>query len=522
MSTTDGTAVDRAIRRGAGWRRLLLPGDPRRADAAWPVPVLALVAVGLALLLFGVVSAVLVLVGGPVVAVLLALACVALILRTAHAGLDLYAVPLALGTILAFDFFYLKPLRTFRLRDYENWGALALYLVVIVLVCAVSARTRRRLGSLDRAQVALSDELAALRRIARLSTADASPAEVFATTAEEVGRLGAVDAVRVLEYGPDGTATVVAAWGDPGLLDVGERLPLDGDSVTRRVLRTGERARLDRYVAPRGAMAERVTSGGISAAVGFPVYLGGRLWGVLAVGSRHGTPVSDAFEKRLADLTDLVAMVFSSARDRAALMASRTRIVVAVDETRRRLERDLHDGIQQRLVSLALDVRRAQSRVPAELTEVHGELAAIGRNLSEAVDELRELARGIHPAILETGGLRAALRSLARRSAVPVVLEVDLDRSLPASVEVAAYYLVSEALTNATKHARATEVHVRVAHDGEELGVAVSDDGVGGADPRRGSGLVGMEDRVHALGGRMDVTSAPGAGTTLEFSLPTA
>ncbi|MFI2103500.1 histidine kinase [Isoptericola sp. NPDC019693] len=522
MSTVDDGPVERSRRDGGAWRRRLLPGDPRGTDVAWPVPVLAVLAVGLALLLFGVQSLVLVLVGGPVVALVLALASVALILRTAHAGLDLYAVPLALATILAFDFFYLKPLRTFGVRDYENWGALALYLVAIVLVCAVSARTRRRLGTLDRAQVALSDELAALRRIARLSTADASPAEVFAATAKEVGRLGAVDAVRVLEYEPDGTATVVAAWGDPGMLDVGERMPLDGDSVTLRVLRSGETSRLDRYDTPRGAVAERAASGRISAAVGFPVHLAGRLWGVLAVGSRHGVPLSPAVEERLADFTGLVAMVFSNARDRAELMASRTRIVVAVDETRRRLERDLHDGIQQRLVSLSLDVRRVQGRVPPGLEDAQGELHEIGRRLSEAVDELRELARGIHPAILETGGLRAALRSLARRSAVPVELALEVDGRLPASVEIAVYYLVSEAITNATKHAGGTVVRVGVARVGAELTVVVEDDGVGGADPRHGSGLVGMEDRVQALGGRMALTSAPGAGTTLEFTLPAA
>jgi len=504
------------------WRRLLRPGDPRRSDDAWPVAALAAVAVVLALLLFGVVSVVLVVVGGPVVAAVLALGCVALVLRTAHAGLDLYAVPLALAAILAFDFFFLEPLRTFTVTDYENWGALALYLVVIVLVCAVSARTRRRLGSLDRAQAALSDELASLRRISRLIAADGSAADVFAATVEEVGRLGAVEAVRVLELGADGSATVVAAWGDPGMLDVGERLPLDGDSVTIRVLRTGERARLDRDDTPHGTVADRVRSHGIRSAVGYPVFLGGRLWGALAVGSPGDSPVPAEVEARIADFTELVAMVLSTARDRADLVASRARIVAAVDDTRRRLERDLHDGIQQRLVSLALDVRRAQSRVPADQDGLRDELRGVGSGLAEAVDELREVARGIHPAVLESGGLRVALASLARRAALPVVLDVDADGRFSTGVEVAAYYLVSEAVTNATKHAGASEVTVRVAHPREELTIEVTDDGVGGADPRRGSGLVGMQDRVSALGGRMTVTSEPGAGTTLRFSLPTA
>ncbi|MGH1565171.1 ATP-binding protein [Mumia sp. DW29H23] len=504
------------------WERMLHPGDPRRGDVAWPVPALAAVAVGLALLLFSAVSLLLVFVGGTMVAVVLAALCVVLVFRTAHAGLDLYAVPLALASILAFDFFYLKPLRTFSFPDFQNWGALTLYLVVIVLVCAVSARTRRRMISLDEAQAALNAEMSALRRIARLTTADASPSEVFAATAEEVGRLASLEAVRVLEFAADGNATVVAAWGTPGVLDVGDQLPLDGDSATIRVLRTGEQSRLDTYDVPHGPMADRVRAGGIRSAVGYPIFLGGRLWGALSVGSLNDGPISAAVEARVADFTEVVSVVFSNARDRAALMASRSRIVAAGDDARRRLERDLHDGIQQRLVSLALDVRRVQSHVPPELDGVRTELQGLGTTLADVVEELREVARGIHPAILETGGLRAALRSLARRSGLPVVLDVDVDGDLPDTVQVAAYYLVSEAITNATKHARATEVQVRVARVADDLAIEVCDDGVGGADPARGSGMVGMQDRVYALGGRMDVTSEPGSGTRLEFSLPTA
>ena len=231
--------------------------------------------------------------------------------------------------------------------------------------------------------------------------------------------------------------------------------------------------------------------------------------------------------RRLADALDTLLM-FRNLREsqhkleasRAELAASRARIVTAADQTRRRIERDLHDGVQQRLVSLALDQRQAEAMVSPELRELQAQLSRVADGLAGAMEELQEISRGIHPAILAQGGLAAALKILARRSAVPVLLEVRAETRLPEPVEVAAYYIVSEALTNAAKHAHASVVHVEVeARDGV-LGLSIRDDGCGGADPSRGSGLMGLTDRVDALGGTIEVASPSEEGTTLLVTLP--
>ena len=231
--------------------------------------------------------------------------------------------------------------------------------------------------------------------------------------------------------------------------------------------------------------------------------------------------------RRLADALDTLLMfrnLHESQRklegSQAELAASRARIVTAADQTRQRIERDLHDGVQQRLVSLALDQRQAEAMVPAELSELRAQLSRVSDGLAGVMEELQEISRGIHPAVLSRGGLTAALKTLARRSAVPVVLEIRAETRLPEPVEVAAYYIVSETLTNTAKHADASEVHILVeARDGV-LRLSIRDDGIGGADPSRGSGLIGLTDRVDALGGTIEVTSPAGKGTTLRVTLP--
>jgi PAS domain S-box-containing protein len=231
--------------------------------------------------------------------------------------------------------------------------------------------------------------------------------------------------------------------------------------------------------------------------------------------------------RRLADALDTLLM-FRNLREsqrkledsRAELAASRARIVTAADQTRRRIERDLHDGVQQRLVSLALDQRQAEAMAPAELSELRAQLSRVADGLAGVMEELQEISRGIHPAVLGRGGLAAALKTLARRSAVPVLLEVRAETRLPEPVEVAAYYIVSEALTNTAKHARASVVQILVEARGGVLGLSIRDDGCGGADPRRGSGLIGLSDRVDALGGTIEVASPSGEGTTLLVTLP--
>jgi signal transduction histidine kinase len=241
---------------------------------------------------------------------------------------------------------------------------------------------------------------------------------------------------------------------------------------------------------------------------------------VIAASSRSEEAFPADTESQIGEFTELVATAIANAESRAELAASRARIVAASDETRRRIERDLHDGAQQRLVSLALSLRGAASAVPPELNEVRAELAGVRSGLDGVLEDLREISRGIHPAILSEGGLGPALRTLARRSSVPVVLEVDAEQRLPDQIEVAAYYVVSEALTNAAKHARASAVRVDVAMNADELRLAIRDDGVGGVDPARGSGLIGLKDRIEAMGGTIVVESVRGEGTSLFVGLP--
>ncbi len=379
-------------------------------------------------------------------------------------------------------------------------------------------------GSLETSRDQLSrlaDEQAALRRVATLVARGVPPAEVFAAVAEEVGRLLGADSAHIARYEPDDTVTVVAGWSREGEhLPVGSRHTLEGSNLAAAVLRTGRPARVDSYTDAPGALATSLRQLGIRSSVGCPITVEGRLWGTTGANSKRSEPLPADTEARIANFTDLVATAIANANSRAELAASRARIVRSADEARRRIERDLHDGIQQRLVSIGLDLRATQAEVPARPSELQTQLAGVADGLTEALEELRELSRGIHPAILSQGGLGPALKALARRSAVAVDLDVDLQAQVPEPVQVAAYYVVSEALANAAKHARASVVQVHVRTTDGRLHLSVRDDGVGGADPRRGSGLVGLSDRVQALGGTITVHSPTGEGTRLRIDLP--
>ena len=369
---------------------------------------------------------------------------------------------------------------------------------------------------------AVADEQAALRRVATLVAEAATPAAVFAAVAEEAGRLLPADVTILGRYEADETVTVVAAWSATGDSPVPAGRPARFDArqgMSARVKETGRPARADRYDEDARArqFARQV---GIRSTVAAPITVGGRLWGLMNVGSRGDEPLPPGTEQRLAAFTELVATAIANAQAQADLAASRARIVVTADETRRRIERDLHDGAQQRLVSLALQLRAAQATMPPELSPLAAELDGVTAGLTDALDELREFARGIHPVILTEGGLGPALKGLARRSAVPVELDMRTTGRLRDPVEVAAYYVVSEALTNAAKHANASSVAVGVGAGGGVLRISVHDDGVGGARFAHGTGLVGLKDRVEALGGRIWLESPPGVGTSLQVELP--
>jgi signal transduction histidine kinase len=369
-----------------------------------------------------------------------------------------------------------------------------------------------------------ADEQAALRRVATLVARAAPPEEVFAAVTAEVGRLLSCELAVLNRYDPDGAAaTVVGAWartGAPLPLPVGTRWSVGGRNVTTLVFNTGRAARIDDYADATGPAADLTRERGIRSIVGAPVSVAGRLWGFMSVMSAREEPLPADTDARLAGFTELVGTALANADSRAQLTASRARIAAAADDARRRIERDLHDGTQQRLVALSLELRLAQSTVPADLPQLQTQIGRFADELTGALEELSELARGIHPAILSEGGLGLALRTLTRRTPIPVELDIRTETRSPDPIEAAAYYVVSEALTNTTKHAHASHAHVTVEQHDAHLHLSIRDDGIGGADPARGSGLIGLRDRVQALGGSIEVNSPAGDGTAILVELP--
>jgi signal transduction histidine kinase len=375
----------------------------------------------------------------------------------------------------------------------------------------------------NRARVArLAEGQAALRRVATLVARGAPPEDLFAMVTEEVGRLVGTHFAGLARYEHD-AVTVLATWTDEdGHPLVPGPWPLEGGDLASMIWKTGRPVRIDDYQGVPGPIAAFVRDElGITSSVGSPIVVEGRLWGALFAHSKQTLQsLPRDTEARLTSFTELVATAIANVESRAQLMASRARIVTAADETRRRIGRDLHDGIQQRLVSLALELRAAQATVPPELDTLDRELSRVAEGLASVFDELREIAHGIHPAILTEGGLKPALKALCRRSPVPVEHDLRAERRLPEPIEVATYYVVSEALTNAAKHAQASVVHVDLDTRSSTLQLAIRDDGIGGADAARGSGLVGLGDRIEALGGTLHVTSLAGQGTTLLIQVP--
>jgi signal transduction histidine kinase len=316
--------------------------------------------------------------------------------------------------------------------------------------------------------------------------------------------------------------TVTAYWSEEGpKLPVGTRVGLQGDSVAARVRRSGGPSRLDGYEGLSGPVIDLARTLGAEprSTVGAPIVVDGRIWGAILASSTSSQPLPDETESRIMGFSELVGSAVSNAVGREELAGFRARIVAAADETRRLIERNLHDGLQQRLVTLVLELEGIQKAAPTR-EALLADMSRVQAEIGSTLDELREISHGIHPAILSEGGLAPALQALARRSAIPVELEVPLKGRLPEPVEVTAYYVVSEALTNAAKHARASVVRVAAEQYDDILQLAIRDDGAGGADPERGSGLVGLRDRVEAIGGTLVVDSPPGAGTSLLVALP--
>jgi signal transduction histidine kinase len=363
----------------------------------------------------------------------------------------------------------------------------------------------------------LLDEQSALRRVATLVAVRATAEEVHLSVAREVANVFDVSLVTVCRYDPD-ALVVLASLGAPQF-PVGSSWPLDGPSLPATILETGRAARIDDYSNATGLDAV-AREGGVRASVGAPIIVDGAVWGCVNLATREEEPLPADAEARLARFTGLVATAVSNATMRADLIASRARVVATADETRRRIERDLHDGAQSQLVTLALGLRATEGRLPAGMDDLKAEVAHVADRLTGVIEELREMSRGIHPAILTEGGLSPALEALALRSAVPVKLNVCCEHRLSDKIEVAAYYVTSEALTNAAKHAGASHVRVNLRAEEDALRLSIRDDGVGGANASGGSGLVGIKDRIEALGGTIEVKSPPGDGTQLDVEIP--
>lgn len=391
-----------------------------------------------------------------------------------------------------------------------------------LLVCA----SIRDLSDAKRAENdlrALAAEQEALRRVATLVARGAPPAEVFDAVCVETAQLTGATHVNLAHFMPDGVNLTEAGWSlHDTHLPAGTRLSLEGGTVRDLIRQRAAPARVDDYDHVPGDLADLIRRRGIRSEIGAPVVVQGQVWGALVAGTERPEPLPASAEQRVASFAELVATAVSNTAARSELMESRARVVAAADETRRRIERDLHDGTQQRLVSLALDVRAAEASVPPQLVELKAQLSHVAEGLTGAVADLLEIARGIHPAILSRGGLGAALRTLARRSSIPVQLDLSEQAPVPERVEMALYYLVSEALTNAAKHAHASVVHVDLEADQAAVQLSVRDNGVGGARCAQGSGLLGLRDRIEALGGTFDITSPDGKGTTLLANIPLA
>jgi len=365
----------------------------------------------------------------------------------------------------------------------------------------------------------LVDEQAALRRVATLVAQAPAPAEVFDAVIAEVAQLLGAQLVGLMRYEGTEAVTIVARRGhDPEVVQVGMRLPIDGESVSARVLRTGQSTRLDLRAAGSGPIAELAVRSKGELTVGAPVTVEGRIWGVMTASwGAPEVPPADA-EERLNHFAELLGTAIANADGRDQLAASRARVLSAADDARRQVVRDLHDGAQQRLVHTVITLKLAER---ALRTDPAGAAPLVAQALQHAEDsnaELRELAHGLLPSVLTLGGLRAGVDAVAERLNLPVAADITATRLTP-EIEASAYFIVAEALTNVVKHAQATRADVCADVADGTLRLEVRDDGVGGADPA-GHGLLGIGDRVAALGGRLRIDSPPGAGTVLAAELP--
>lgn len=368
----------------------------------------------------------------------------------------------------------------------------------------------------------LATEQRALRRVAMLVASEVSPERVFTAVSEGCARVLEVNASTVVRFRGDGTAEIVGRHNRDGIdvFRLGDDLPADERSATGRVQATGAPARVDDWGGEAGEFAETMFRTGYRSTAAAPILVAGALWGAVAIASED--PLPPEAENRLGAFCELVSLAVASAQARADLTASRARLVKAGDVQRRRLERNLHDGAQQRLVSVAVKLRLARTRLGPDSEASAALLDEASHELDNGLAELRELARGLHPAILGDYGLPRALDALATRLPIPVELDATVEQRLPEHIEATAYYIVAEALTNVAKHAGADSARVTLRIDDGMLRCEVADDGRGGAAEAAGTGILGLRDRAEAAGGTLTLSSPPGRGTVVSALLPLA
>jgi len=366
----------------------------------------------------------------------------------------------------------------------------------------------------------IAAEQAALRHLATKVAQGVPPSDVFDAVAREMAQVLGTPNIVIARYEPDGTAVVTAgSWNYEQIVASGTRWELEEGTISNLVFHTRAPERVNQYRGD-GKLSTQLRERGVFSSVGCPIMVDCDLWGVAIASSVTPEPLPAGTEECMLEFTELAATAIANAQIRADLIASRARVVAATDETRRRIERDLHDGTQQNLVSIGLKMRTIETSMPPELDQLRKQLSETAGDLDNAVAELQKISRGLHPALVTKGGLRPALTTLARRSATPVQLNVSANRRLPEHVEVTIYYMVSEALTNVAKHANATMVFIDFTTSDELIRLSIRDDGDGGADPTRGSGLIGLIDRANALGGQMEILSPANGGTTLHVEIP--
>jgi PAS domain S-box-containing protein len=382
------------------------------------------------------------------------------------------------------------------------------------LVATTVANTQAR-----EAVMMLAEEQAALRRVAELVAREAPQTEVFSAIATEMERLLGADGVTLGRYEPDDEVTIVAQSGAAAdIARAGTRLSLTGDNVAGKVRRTHRAARMEDYTDSSGAIAELVRDIGVRSAVGAPIVVAGRLWGVTITLWRHEHAPPAHTEERMVQFAELLGTAIANADSRDQLSASRARLVTEADRARRRVVRDLHDGAQQRLVHAIVTLKLARCAVKEGDGTAEELVVEALQHAERGKEELRELAHGILPAALTHRGLRAGIDALVRRLDLPVQADLPAVR-LPAEIEASAYFIVAEALTNIMKHSHASHAEVTATVEDGVLRVDVLDDGIGGADSD-GHGLVGMADRVSALGGELTIESPAGCGTNVSARFP--